>query len=301
VGVDEFALIDIIVEAMGDRAQGEWVHLGPGDDAAVITTTPGFDQVASIDVLVPDVHFPARAPAFLIGYRALMVSLSDLAAMGAAPRYCVVALTLTESDVGDGSWLAELSRGMAQAARDSGTYICGGNMTRGPLNIAVSANGEVAHGSEIRRSGGRPDDKIYVSGPLGGASACLRQDMLLPVQVEAMNELQKAYYKPRARFDWQQRLSSASCAIDISDGLLQDLGHLTKASGCGARLVQEKIPLTDGASLADALNASDDYQLLFASDQPHPDAFHIGELCTEKGIWLNGKSIDIKGYKHFDA
>ncbi len=84
--MDEFALIDIIVEAMGDRAQGEWVHLGPGDDAAVITTTPGFDQVASIDVLVPNVHFPAQAPAFLIGYRALMVSLSDLAAMGAAPR-----------------------------------------------------------------------------------------------------------------------------------------------------------------------------------------------------------------------
>jgi len=203
VGVDEFALIDIIVEAMGDRAQGEWVRLGPGDDAAVIATTPGFDQVASIDVLVPDVHFPAQAPAFLIGYRALMISLSDLAAMGATPRYCIVALTLTEADVGDGSWLAELSRGMAQAARDSGTYICGGNMTRGPLNIAVSAHGEVARGCEVRRSGGRPGDKIYVSGPLGGAGACLRQDMLLPVQVDAMSELQKAYYKPQARFDWQ--------------------------------------------------------------------------------------------------
>jgi thiamine-monophosphate kinase len=301
VGVDEFALIDIIVEAMGDRAQGEWVHLGPGDDAAVITTTPGFDQVASIDVLVPNVHFPAQAPAFLIGYRALMVSLSDLAAMGAAPRYCIVALTLTEKDVGEGGWLAELSRGMAQAARDSGTYICGGNMTRGPLNIAVSAHGEVARGCEVRRSGGQPGDKIYVSGPLGGAGACLRQDILLPVLADAMNELQTAYYKPQARFDWQQGLSSASCAIDISDGLLQDLGHLTKASGCGARLMEENIPLVTGAQLEDALGASDDYQLLFASTQPQPDAFYIGELCAEKGIWMKGKSIDIKGYKHFDA
>ena len=299
--MDEFALIDIIVEAMGDRAQGEWVRLGPGDDAAVIATTPGFDQVASIDVLVPDVHFPAQAPAFLIGYRALMISLSDLAAMGATPRYCIVALTLTEADVGDGSWLAELSRGLAQAARDSGTYICGGNMTRGPLNIAVSAHGEVARGCEVRRSGGRPGDKIYVSGPLGGAGACLRQDMLLPVQVDAMSELQKAYYKPQARFDWQQDLSSASCGIDISDGLLQDLGHLTKASGCGAKLIEENIPLTAGASLADALNASDDYQLLFASAQVHLEAFHIGELCAESGIWLNDKPIDIKGYKHFNA
>jgi thiamine-monophosphate kinase len=227
--------------------------------------------------------------------------LSDLAAMGATPRYCIVALTLTEADVGDGSWLAELSRGMAQAARDSGTYICGGNMTRGPLNIAVSAHGEVARGCEVRRSGGRPGDKIYVSGPLGGAGACLRQDMLLPVQVDAMSELQKAYYKPQARFDWQQDLSSASCGIDISDGLLQDLGHLTKASGCGAKLIEENIPLTAGASLADALNASDDYQLLFASAQVHLEAFHIGELCAESGIWLNDKPIDIKGYKHFNA
>ncbi len=299
--MDEFALIDIIVDAMGDRAQGEWVHLGPGDDAAVIATTPGFDQVASIDVLVPDVHFPAQAPAFLIGYRALMISLSDLAAMGAAPRYSIVALTLTENDVGDGRWLAELSQGMAQAARDSGSYICGGNMTRGPLNIAVSAHGEVAHGREVRRSGGKPGDKIYVTGPLGGAGACLRQNRLLPVQPEAMSELQKAYYKPQARFDWQQGLSSASCAIDISDGLLQDLGHLTKASDCGARLLEENIPLVAGALLNDALSASDDYQLLFASAQPQPNAIFIGELCADKGIWLNGKSIDIKGYKHFHA
>ena len=299
--MDEFALIDIIVEAMGDRAQGEWVHLGPGDDAAVITTTPGFDQVASIDVLVPNVHFPAQAPAFLIGYQALMVSLSDLAAMGAAPRYCIVALTLTENDVGDGCWLAELSRGMAQAARDSGTYICGGNMTRGPLNIAVSAHGEIAHSREIRRSGGKPGDKIYVSGPLGGAGACLRQDMLLPVEVDAMSELQKAYYKPQVRFDWHQGLSSVSCAIDISDGLLQDLGHLINASACGARLVEENIPLVAGALLEDALSASDDYQLLFASAQPQPEAFHIGELCEGKGIWLNGESIAMKGYKHFNA
>ena len=299
--MDEFALIDIIVEAMGDRAQGEWVHLGPGDDAAVITTTPGFDQVASIDVLVPNIHFPAQAPAFLIGYRALMVSLSDLAAMGAAPRYCIVALTLTENDVGDGCWLAELSRGMAHAARDSGTYICGGNMTRGPLNIAVSAHGEVAHGREIRRSGGKPGDQIYVSGPLGGAGACLRQDMLLPVEVDAMSELQKAYYKPQVRFDWHQGPSPVSCAIDISDGLLQDLGHLTKACACGARLVEENIPLVTGALLEDALSASDDYQLVFASAQPQSEAFHIGELCAEKGIWLNGESIDIKGYKHFNA
>jgi thiamine-monophosphate kinase len=299
VGVDEFALIDIIVDAMGDRAQGEWVHLGPGDDAAVITTTPGYDQVASIDVLVPDVHFPAKAPAFLIGYRALMVSLSDLAAMGASPRYCVVALTLNDAE--DGSWLAELSRGMAVAARECGVYICGGNLTRGPLNIAVSVHGEVLRGGAVKRSGGRANDKLYVSGPLGGAGACVSQNRLLPVQLKAMSELQKAYYQPQARFDWQRELSLASCAIDISDGLLQDLTHLVNASGCGAQLIEENIPLVAGASTADALGSSDDYQLLFASEQNHPDAFCIGKLCTEKGIWLNGQPVDAQGYKHFHA
>ena len=96
-------------------------------------------------------------------------------------------------------------------------------------------------------------------------------------------------------------MSSASCAIDISDGLLQDLGHLTKASGCGVRLIEENIPLVTGAQLEDALGSSDDYQLLFASTQPQPDAFYIGELCAEKGIWMKGKPINIKGYKHFDA
>lgn len=297
--MDEFGLIDHIVEALGGRAKGPWIKLGPGDDAAIITPSSGFDQVASIDVLLPDVHFPAQAPAFLIGYRALMVSLSDIAAMGASARYCTVALTLTENHAADLLWVGDLSKGMAQAASDSDAYICGGNITRGPLNIAISAHGEVRQGEQILRSGGNPSDKLFVSGPVGGAGACVRKNLLLPVIASDMHVLQRAYYKPRARFDCLDQLRLASCAIDISDGLLQDLAHLTKASGCGARLIQDNIPLVDGAEIEDALNASDDYQILFASAHSLPNAIHIGELCSQEGIWIDQKQVKPSGYKHF--
>ena len=113
---NEFALIDAIVDGLGDRATGGWVSVGPGDDAAVIKTTPAFAQVASIDTLLPDVHFPAAAPAHLIGYRALMVAFSDLAAMRASPRYCLVSLSIDDTQLALGSsykmnlWLISLTQ-----------------------------------------------------------------------------------------------------------------------------------------------------------------------------------------------
>ena len=113
---NEFALIDAITRGLGDRAAGEWISLGPGDDAAVISTTPNFAQIASIDTLLPDVHFPAEAPPELIGYRALMVSFSDLAAMRGVPRYCLVSLSMDESQ--GAAWVASLACGMPDAARE---------------------------------------------------------------------------------------------------------------------------------------------------------------------------------------
>ena len=146
-GVNEFGLIDDITQALGDSATAPWVHVGIGDDAAVMRPRPGFDAVASIDTLVADVHFPMSAPADLIGYRALMVSLSDLAAMAALPRYALVALTLPElgSQISP-QWVQQLAQGMAMAAEETGTALCGGNLTRGALSISVSVHGEVSRG-----------------------------------------------------------------------------------------------------------------------------------------------------------
>ena len=125
--MDEFALIDTVLESLGDRAHGKWIATGPGDDSAVIDVTAGHQLVASIDTLIADVHFPASAPAQLVGYRAMMVALSDLAAMAATPRYVLVALNLEEPSA---DWCAALARGMRRAAEEADVYVCGGNFAR---------------------------------------------------------------------------------------------------------------------------------------------------------------------------
>ena len=294
---NEFALIDAIVEGLGDRATGDWVSVGPGDDAAVIKATPGLAQVASIDTLLPDVHFPAAAPAQLIGYRALMVSFSDLAAMRAAPRYCLVSLSMDESQ--GAAWVVSLARGMADAARELGVYVCGGNLTRGPLNIAVSVHGEVEHQHLLRRSEGRPGQQLTVTGALGAAAACVRTGQMLPVDPKALTPLQHAYYRPQARFDVAAMVQAASAGLDISDGLSQDLAHLCAASGCGAALQSLSIPIGAGATLEDALFGGDDYELLVASNEALPGAYTIGVLTAEPGLTLDGAPFAAKGFDHF--
>ncbi len=301
-GVNEFGLIDDITQALGDSATAPWVHVGIGDDAAVMRPRPGFDAVASIDTLVADVHFPMSAPADLIGYRALMVSLSDLAAMAALPRYALVALTLPElgSQISP-QWVQQLAQGMAMAAEETGTALCGGNLTRGALSISVSVHGEVEQGQAKLRSSGEPGQRLFVTGALGGAAACLRQQQHLSVVSNGLSAMQDAYYRPQARFDCRRDIQAASCAIDISDGLLQDLNHVLKASGCGADLQAAAIPLAAGASLEDALSGGDDYQLLFASAESVTTGVCIGELSSELGLRLDGKDVEIHGYQHFSA
>ena len=301
-GVNEFGLIDDITQALGDSATAPWVHVGIGDDAAVMRPRPGFDAVASIDTLVADVHFPMSAPADLIGYRALMVSLSDLAAMAALPRYALVALTLPElGGQISPQWVQQLAQGMAMAAEETGTALCGGNLTRGALSISVSVHGEVEQGQAKLRSSGEPGQRLFVTGALGGAAACLRQQQHLSVAPDALSAMQNAYYRPQARFDCRRDIQAASCAIDISDGLLQDLNHVLKASGCGADLRAAAIPLAAGASLEDALSGGDDYQLLFASAESVTTGVCIGELSSELGLRLDGKGVEIHGYQHFSA
>lgn len=298
--MNEFALIDTIADVLGDAAVAPWISVGIGDDAAVMRPRHGFEQVASIDTLVADVHFPRDAPADLIGYRALMVSLSDLAAMAAIPRYALIALTLPESnDVFTEHWLRQLAAGMAAAGRATNTALCGGNLSRGPLSISVSVHGEVEIGQATLRSTAAARERIYVTGALGSAAACLRRQELLPAQQGALNDLQRAYYQPTARFDCRPEILAATSAIDISDGLLQDLSHVLSASGCGANLYARSIPLGVGAELTDALYGGDDYQILFTSSGASSAGFCIGELSSVMGMRLDGEEIQVNGYRHF--
>ena len=298
--MNEFALIDTISDVLGDAAIAPWISVGIGDDAAVMRPRAGFEQVASIDTLVADVHFPKHAPANLVGYRALMVSLSDLAAMAAVPRYALIALPLPDSsDVFGEHWLRQLAAGMAAAGRATNTALCGGNLSRGPLSISVSVHGEVETGQATLRSTAAAGGRLYVTGALGSAGACLRRQQLLPAQEHALNDLQRAYYQPAARFDCRPEILAATSAIDISDGLVQDLSHVLKASGCGADLYARSIPLGVGAALTDALYGGDDYQILFTSGRAANAGLCIGELSSVTGIRLDGKEIQLNGYQHF--
>jgi thiamine-monophosphate kinase len=315
--MDEFALIDAVVEALGDAARGAGVVLGPGDDCAIAHLPPDTELVSSIDALVCGVHFPGTAPGELVGRRALGVAVSDLAAMGATPLHAIVAVTLEDERQ---SWLIDFARGMGAAGRAMGIGVAGGNLARGPLNIAVSVHGFVPRGQALLRSGARPGDRVCVSGSIGAAGLALAQlgraapateRLLLARPGDADYPLAR-YWMPAPRLVLGISLRGvASAAIDVSDGLLADLGHLCRASGVGAHLDGSAIPLAPGAELAAAVQAGDDYELLFtvpaarlpALRELAADVVEIGTIVETQGIRLRVGDRDLEvrraGYRHF--
>ena len=295
----EFQAIDLIKEALAESVEAEWIRLGIGDDAAIVACSPGMDVVSSIDSFLPDKHFPSNAPGDLIGYRAIMASFSDLAAMGAYPKYGLISLTIDRATGSGIDWILDFARGCACAANKIGVALCGGNMSKGPLSISVSVHGEVETDKACLRSGGRPGDFIYVSGPLGSAAACVRLGDLIPADSHNLSPPQEAFYRPAARFDMSKYLKTASSAIDISDGLVQDLNHILESSCCGASLESKLIPLGDSAELEDGLFGGDDYELIFTSSEDLRSVDKIGQLTKELGIRVDGEAITPSGFDHF--
>jgi thiamine-monophosphate kinase len=149
------------------------------------------------------------------------------------------------------------------------------------------------------RTGGRPGDFIYVSGPLGSAAACVRLNDLVPADAHNLSPTQEAFYRPYARFDMSKYLKRASSAIDISDGLVQDLNHILENSGCGASLESKLIPLGNSAVLEDGLFGGDDYELIFTSSEDLGSVDKIGQLTREPGIRIDGEVITPRGFDHF--
>lgn len=243
------------------------VMLGIGDDAAVLAVPPDRELVVTVDNLVAGVHFPPEFAAEAVGHRALAVSLSDLAAMGAEPAWVLLALTLPEADE---PWLDGFSRGFFALARRHGVALVGGNMARGPLDIGVTAHGLVRKGEALTRKGAQPGDLIYITGAPGDAAAGLK--LLQAGHRDYTHPCLKRFAYPEPRLAEGASLRSiASACIDVSDGLLADLGHLLEARGFGARVALEKLPLSDelralhGTEEARrlALTGGDDYELCF--------------------------------------
>ena len=264
---DEFELIErYFVRASRD----EGVVLGIGDDAAVVAT--GGTTAVATDTLVACVHFPDDLAGDAVGHRALAVNLSDLAAMGARPRWCTLALTMPGADR---DWLESFARGFFALAGEQGVELVGGDTTRGPLSVTVHLLGDVDRTRLLTRGGAAPGDDIHVTGNLGDGAAGLRLVLSGDSGEGAPRRtLRERFLKPRPRVSAGLALRGiASAAIDVSDGLLADLGHLCNASGCAADIDVERLPTS--AAARDlfsprevenwALSGGDDYELCFTS------------------------------------
>lgn len=248
---------------------GSGVILGIGDDAAVIQVPEGRHLVAALDTMNAGIHFPVDTPPFDIGYKCLAVNLSDLAAMGATPCWALLSLTLPQADSG---WLHSFTAGFKTLAQEHGVTLVGGDTTRGPLSVSLTALGYIKPGQQLVRSGAKPGDLIVVSGTIGGAARVLElSGSGKPVsQQHLLNQPQ-----PRVALG-QKLIGYASACIDISDGLLADLAHVLTASGCSARIEVDKLPPPDVlAGLGDKqkwnyqLTGGDDYELLFTLPKHH--------------------------------
>ncbi len=245
------------------------VVLGIGDDAAILQPPAGCQLVVTTDTLVEGVHFFADTDPVALGHKALAVNLSDLAAMGAEPAWFLLNLTLPRPEE---SWLAGFSEGLFALAREFNIQLVGGNTARGPLTIAIEAHGFVPDGEAIRRAGAQPGDSICVTGTLGDAALALAHRSgrrLLPLPDYDVLRPRLERPTPRVR-EGRLLRRFASSAIDLSDGLLADLGHVLDANGVGALLMRDRVPLSDtyrrhldSAGWDLALAGGDDYELLF--------------------------------------
>ncbi len=312
----EFELIRRYFFPIAEVGNTSAVLLGPGDDCAIQRVEPGTDLVFSVDTLVEGVHFPQRYDPEKLGWRSLAVAASDLAAMGADPVCFTLALTLPDADPG---WLHAYARGLAKAARHFGLSLAGGDTTRGPLTLSLQVHGTVPRDQAIRRSGAKAGDHICVSGTLGDAGAALNYlDNATPGSDE--QAVLTRYHYPEPRLDLGARLRGcASAAVDISDGLVADLGHILQASGVGACVDVSKLPvsaaltrLAGQTAVNLALNAGDDYELCITIS---PKAWEglpgdirrqltvIGEVTSgnDLAITHNGqpRALVAGGYDHF--
>lgn len=246
--------------------------LGVGDDAAILRARRGTELVVTADMLVAGRHFHKGADPGRLGHKALAVNLSDIAAMGAVPRWATLSIALPEANE---RWLAAFARGFIRLARRHGVDLVGGDTTRGPLNISVQVIGEVPAGRALRRDGARHGDDVWVSGTLGDAALALaaiggRVALTRPERVS----LERRLHLPSPRLALGAALRArASSAIDVSDGLVADLGHICRRSRVGAVVQLDRIPVSaalrrrrDGpVARAAMLAGGDDYELVFTA------------------------------------
>jgi len=296
---------DLIANYFNWPNEADSVHIGVGDDAAVLNVTPDHQLVISVDTLVAGVHYPHSTSPEDIGYKSLIVNLSDIAAMGAEPKWFTLALTLPDYD---SEWLTGFSAGLKQAATDYGVSLIGGDTTRGAQTISIQIMGEVATGKALKRSAAQVGDSLYITNTLGDAAAGLQIHQANQAS-ESLGQLSasEAYCvarlnRPTARVIESRVIRKyANACMDISDGLLQDLSHILQASKLGAVIDTAAIRLSpELASLYSrkqglqfALGGGDDYELLFSVSQEKRKEFEHEMLGKGLDFQLIGKLVAI--------
>lgn len=316
----EFSLIERIAARTRARAD---VVLGIGDDAALLQPRASEQLVVTADTLNSGVHFPAETPAYDIGWKTLAVNLSDLASMGARPSWCVLALSLPGADP---AWVDAFADGFFALADAHDIVLIGGDTTRGPLSLSVTAMGQVAAGTALRRDGAQVGDDVWVSGTLGDAAVALRawQGGTLDIRAAAddaqVETLRLRLARPTPRVALGRALVGlAHAAVDVSDGLLADLGHICERSSVAARLDPERLPVSAAArarvglthAREAALRGGDDYELCFTAAATQRAAIEavalrlalpltrIGEVVAGQGVTTGSDTPGPQGYEHF--
>jgi thiamine-monophosphate kinase len=287
-------------------------RLGIGDDCALLELPLDQQLAITADTMVEGVHFFPDVSPHALGHKLLAVNLSDLAAMGAEPVAVTLALTLPTIDH---EWLSAFSTGFMELANQFQVDLIGGDTTQGPLTLTVQAMGVLPKGTALLRSGAKVGDGIFVSGPLGdgGLGLKIRQGFLIESGHAALAALERPW--PQVELGLELRKIATAC-IDISDGLIQDLGHILNKSGVGASLFWEQIPFSKAVSdyceqTGDwqmPLSAGDDYQLCFTVSESNRDKIPSGCVCIGQIVSLPGLSLfkegdlvhlQAKGYEHF--
>lgn len=316
---------ELIAHYFSERKQNkrDEVILGIGDDCAILDLPQDKQLLMSMDTLVNGVHFPENTSSYDIGYKALAVNLSDLAAMGATPAWFSLALTLPHADK---EWLSDFSEGLFALADEFNAYLVGGDTSRGPLAITIQVHGFTSPGKAVTRRGAQVDDLIYVTNYLGDAGLALKY-IQGQVQVSSnvlplvLRQLNRPY--PRVK-EGLIVADYATSMIDLSDGLISDLGHILKQSKVGALVNLAHLPLspelkgslTFSEAVKLALSAGDDYELCFTI--PGDKKEHIEELMQKEGyritcigqitanqqlLFQEGNQLldkgSLQGYSHF--
>ncbi len=324
--MDEFERIDRLLKPLAEGLAGA---LGLTDDAGLLSPPPGQDLVVTTDTMVEGVHFLPGEPADRLARKLLRVNLSDLAAMAARPHaYCLT--TAVPAGLGD-TWLGRFADGLAEDQRRFGCRLLGGDSvsTPGALTVGVTAFGLVTAGRAVRRAGARAGDDVWVSGHLGGGvlglMAARGQLDDLGLAPSTLSALAGRYHLPDPRVALGQALSGLSTAmLDVSDGLAGDLGHLCRASGLGAELQADDVPVSDATRavlrarpdlLAPAIAGGDDYELLFTAGPADRDRIlaagrdtatpvsRIGHMTPGSGVRIRdkggGEMAGLAGWRHF--